>query len=92
MNPRTRLRLIINWYRDRIHRWCFYCGEPLNKFTRTRDHVVPKSKGGRKTVSCCKRCNILKADLSVEEFRLLLYKHSTIEFYGEQLYRTKYNP
>jgi hypothetical protein len=47
---------------------------------RTRDHVVPKSKGGTKTVWACLKCNALKADLSLEEFRQL---RGGIEFWGE---------
>ena len=34
---------------------CFYCGVPSN----TPDHVWPRSQGGRKTVPCCKECNVL---------------------------------
>lgn len=51
---------------------CFYCGTPLNRWTSTLDHLVPKSKGGtnnrKNLVVCCVPCNTKKADLSVEEF------------------------
>jgi hypothetical protein len=44
----------------------------------TLDHVIPKSKGGSNwqcnLVACCKRCNTLKSDLSVEEFRPVFIK------------------
>lgn len=34
----------------------------------TRDHVTPKSKGGKKTVRCCYACNKEKADQDYESF------------------------
>lgn len=51
---------------------CYYCGSRLRKQAATRDHVVPKSRGGRYTVPCCFSCNNLKADMDVEQFRLKL--------------------
>ena len=30
----------------------------------TRDHVIPKMNGGRKTVPCCWACNQIKGDMS----------------------------
>ncbi len=49
---------------------CHYCGDPA----ASRDHVVPKSRGGRNDplniVPACLPCNQLKADLSLEEFYL----------------------
>ena len=62
---------------------CFYCGVRLRKsgpFQRTKDHVVPKSKGGIRTVFACLRCNQAKADMSLEEFRWL---RGGVEFWGE---------
>lgn len=47
---------------------------------RTKDHVVPKSKGGVWTVDACLRCNQRKKDMSLEEFRTLC---GGIEFFGE---------
>lgn len=81
------MRNVVNWYRQNVTKWCFYCGEHLHSGNRTKDHVVPKSKGGRKIVACCQRCNHLKSHMSVEEFRLKLYGRSTVEFYAEQRYR-----
>lgn len=64
---------------DRKH--CWYCGikfsKPIEKGywpeKKTRDHVIPRSKITRGvpklTVPCCLRCNIAKADMSLEEFR-----------------------
>lgn len=40
---------------------CHYCGETLTRFTFTRDHIVPRSKGGsnkrRNKVAACQKCN-----------------------------------
>jgi HNH endonuclease len=62
---------------------CFYCGVRLRKggiFQKTKDHVVPKSKGGVWTVDACLKCNQAKKDMSLEEFRAL---RGGIEFFGE---------
>lgn len=53
---------------------CWYCGASLKGGKRTRDHVVPKSKGGRQTVDACRACNNRKADMSLEDFRKLLFE------------------
>ncbi len=49
---------------------CVYCGSKDVK-SLTLDHVIPQSQGGPNTwdnlVTACKRCNGLKADLSLEE-------------------------
>jgi len=34
------------------------------KLSPTRDHVHPKSRGGKRTVWACRQCNGLKADLA----------------------------
>lgn len=72
---------------------CWYCGRECTRSGQTRDHVVPRSEGGRGvTVLACGRCNRLKASLSVEEFRLVLaYRRGKIgsakeafQFWGEE--------
>jgi hypothetical protein len=56
---------------------CAYCGEvhPLSELTR--DHIVPRCKGGPNTwmncVTACRACNQAKADRSVHDFRPLVY-------------------
>jgi len=51
---------------------CWYCGIELDFMTITRDHVVPKSKGGSNKKSniviCCSNCNRTKASLDYYEF------------------------
>jgi len=41
---------------------CSYCGLFMAANESTRDHIVPKSKGGVFTTSACKPCNDLKKD------------------------------
>ena len=67
---------------------CFYCKiimtRERNKIhSRSTDHVHPQSKGGVKTVPCCKRCNQMKGDMSVRRFMSLVAKHG---FQGSTLW------
>src|ERR1019366_203520 len=59
---------------------CYYCGcevidglrtpkGHLHAQAKTKDHIVPRTRGGRKTVTCCHRCNTRKGSLSIDEFR-----------------------
>jgi len=52
---------------------CFYCEGRLWNGNRTTDHLVPKSKGGilsnSNKVYSCDRCNQMKQDFDVEDFR-----------------------
>ena len=45
---------------------CPYCGEYMNRRTKTLDHMVPLSKGGLhgtvNVIICCSRCNSTKRD------------------------------
>jgi 5-methylcytosine-specific restriction endonuclease McrA len=51
---------------------CYYCKEYLTDLNRTKDHVIPKSKGGKLTkdnkVYACRKCNRNKGDLTIEEW------------------------
>jgi hypothetical protein len=62
--------------------FCFYCGRPIRKVPvklhtrppedlQTRDHPLPKSKGGQETVWSCLGCNETKRDLTLDEFRVV---------------------
>jgi 5-methylcytosine-specific restriction endonuclease McrA len=55
----------------RDERKCQYCGLELSNDEQTLDHVIPRSRGGKSSwdnlILCCKPCNRLKADLTVEE-------------------------
>jgi len=49
----------------RDHGVCAYCGENFNRSELTRDHIVPRSRGGidawNNVVSACRACNSRKA-------------------------------
>lgn len=61
---------------------CFFCGMDLWHKTRTIDHWIPRSKGGKdepsNMVLTCLPCNAIKKDflpeLSIEEVRKSNYK------------------
>lgn len=72
---------------------CFYCGVQTHKHAKeshsvfhTRDHVVPRSALGRHSqanrVVCCRKCNGLKEDLTLHEFKR---RSGIATFYSEQL-------
>jgi 5-methylcytosine-specific restriction endonuclease McrA len=73
--------------------FCFYCGKPLSRQRKTRDHIQPRSRGGsnapRNVVDACRPCNNLKGCLTLEEFRLViafrqgLVKPAKMKFPGE---------
>ena len=56
----------------RDKRMCMYCGDYLFDCERTRDHVVPVSRGGNNNwenlVTACRDCNFRKAGLTPDEF------------------------
>lgn len=51
---------------------CSYCGDPLSTETVTRDHVVPRSRGGssrpENLVDACRSCNSAKGARTPEEW------------------------
>ncbi|MEN3045113.1 MAG: HNH endonuclease [Candidatus Hydrothermales bacterium] len=55
---------------------CQYCGKKSNDMTI--DHVIPKDKGGKDTwenlVTCCKDCNMKKANRTPKEAGMKLIK------------------
>jgi 5-methylcytosine-specific restriction endonuclease McrA len=63
--------------RDRKAR-CFWCraalagSESKSQFRRTRDHVIPKSKGGTVRVWCCYTCNQAKGALMPAEWMAVI--------------------
>lgn len=66
---------------------CYYCGTVLTVDNRTIDHMIPKARGGMNKQSnrvwCCKACNSLKMDMTVEEF--FLYKSLRRMYKGKEL-------
>lgn len=57
---------------------CGYCGEFVPKEETTRDHIIPKAKGGPTTADnlliCCRECNQRKSCMDLEEFRDLYFE------------------
>ena len=55
---------------------CMYCGREFHSHELTRDHVVPRSRGGKNTwtnvVTACRRCNHYKGDRLPNECKLQL--------------------
>jgi len=51
---------------------CPYCFRQMDIYSLrllpTRDHIVPRIKGGRETVVCCKFCNSLKGHMMPDEW------------------------
>ncbi len=50
---------------------CQYCGVRVSMATGTRDHVIPRSRGGSDSmlnvVTCCRSCNIRKDNHTPDE-------------------------
>lgn len=57
---------------------CKYCLIPLTLKTATRDHVVPRSKGGsnlrHNTVAACESCNKAKGNKDAKLFLRLIHE------------------
>ena len=54
-----------------------YCIDDDEKILMTKDHIIPKSKGGKNHISnmqtmCC-HCNVIKGNKSPEEYRAFLH-------------------
>ena len=61
---------------------CYYCKKPTPYEDITRDHFLPISEGNtlvNNKIFACRKCNSLKGDKSVEEFKdYLLFKLTDI--------------
>ena len=71
---------------------CFYCGIKLIEENTTWDHIIPRSKGGSgRTINfcaCCRGCNGVKWDRSLETLRDIMQKSLEVknyEFYFEKI-------
>src|SRR6185295_790541 len=55
---------------------CHWCSRTMNvnclDLMPTRDHVHPKSRGGRVIVWACMTCNTLKADMTERQWKLFM--------------------
>jgi len=73
----------------RDHNICGYCGDAFGKSDLTRDHVVPRSKGGDDSwtnlVTACKKCNHKKAAKTPSEANMPLIYVPYVPNYNEHL-------
>ena len=55
---------------------CMYCGQSFPDGALTRDHIIPRSKGGKdiwtNVVAACRRCNGLKGGQTTDQAHLQL--------------------
>lgn len=57
---------------------CTYCRREMesiasrSKLAATKDHVIPKSKGGREKVWCCRQCNSIKGDMDPDQWQVFM--------------------
>lgn len=58
---------------------CPYCKRQMNlrdvRLEPTRDHVIPKSLGGRAIVICCRQCNNIKGDMMPDIWAAYMLAH-----------------
>lgn len=67
---------------------CYVCDKTLNKYTFSRDHVVPKCKGGKdgkNKVQCCIFCNREKGDKEIQEYIEYLQSLPTSELINRKI-------
>ncbi|WP_257294010.1 HNH endonuclease [Endozoicomonas sp. YOMI1] len=61
---------------ERDNHQCMYCGRFFKTKELTRDHIVPKSRGGfddwMNVVAACRRCNQFKGDKLLENTKMSL--------------------
>ena len=62
----------------RQHYACIYCCHPIDEWSATADHRIPKSMGGQTTPenidAACRPCNSLKSDRTPDDFMELITK------------------
>ncbi|WP_200821304.1 HNH endonuclease [Oceanicoccus sp. KOV_DT_Chl] len=61
---------------ERDNYQCLYCGHFFEGARLTRDHIIPRSKGGKdvweNVVAACRRCNQYKSNRSLHETQMEL--------------------
>lgn len=61
---------------ERDRHTCLYCGNAFKHSLLTRDHVIPKAKGGKdvwkNVITACKACNVKKGCRTPSEARMPL--------------------
>jgi len=73
----------------RDHRVCAYCGNQFSKHDLSRDHIKPRSRGGKdvwmNVVTACRKCNQRKADKTPEEANMQLVYIPYVPNYNEAM-------
>ena len=57
---------------------CCYCDRPFREgLEGTKEHIIPKAKGGTDTLSnltpCCFECNQLRSNLDMKQFKTTVW-------------------
>lgn len=86
--PRTNPPLTNRALFERDNYQCLYCGRDFDYHGLTRDHILPRSRGGRDSwenvVAACRRCNQYKGNRRLEEagieLRALPYRPNPAEY------------
>lgn len=59
--------------------YCTYCGVVVSRSfhqshprKKTKEHLLPKSMGGKEIAISCLRCNVMKNNMSEQHFRCLI--------------------
>lgn len=85
-----KIPLCNRWLFARDNYTCLYCGNHFKSSQLTLDHIVPSSRGGKKTwtnsASACKRCNVVKGARTPEEAHMELIAVPFKPNMYEQLY------
>ena len=85
-----QIPLCNRWLFGRDNYTCLYCGKQFKSSQLTLDHIIPRSRGGKKTwmnaATSCKRCNLLKAARTPEEAGMSLIAVPFKPNQYEQLY------
>lgn len=76
MQRKTRRKTLLDILRSRLGSdpYCTYCRRTLtdpgtgHSTAATRDHTIPVSHGGKRTVPCCQACNNLKGAMTLREW------------------------
>lgn len=86
--PRSKPPLTNRALFERDNYQCLYCGNPFGYRDLTRDHILPRSRGGgdawENVVAACRRCNQHKGHRKLEEANLELlalpYRPNSAEY------------
>lgn len=79
----------IDILREREKEKCFYCLKKVKKGQETRDHLTPRSKGGKSTlenlVYCCRSCNSSKGKRDRESYIAYLLLNNAVKSLGAHI-------